>query len=147
MIELKNGETLNGDLVNCDSWMNLTLKNVIQSLANGEEFTKIPEIYVRGIHIKYLRLPEEIMVHAKEQSMLTMEQRNNRNQKRRGQPQGNNFNRRGNFQGRGGYNNNNNNNNRRFNQGQGSQGGNQNLNQNSNQNSGNHNERQDRQAV
>ncbi|ODV79714.1 Sm-like ribonucleo protein, partial [Suhomyces tanzawaensis NRRL Y-17324] len=111
LIELKNGETLNGDLVNCDSWMNLTLKNVIQSSANGDEFLKLPEIYIRGIHIKYLRLPEEIMDHAKEQNILNMEQRN-RNQKRRNNVgNGGNNNRRGNFgQGRGGYNN------RRYNQ-------------------------------
>ncbi len=29
MIELKNGETYNGKLVLCDSWMNVTLQNVI----------------------------------------------------------------------------------------------------------------------
>lgn len=62
LIELKNGETLNGALVNCDPWMNLTLKDVIQSSANGEDFLKIPEIYIRGIHIKYLRLPEEVRI-------------------------------------------------------------------------------------
>ncbi|OQU98172.1 LSM domain-containing protein [Cladophialophora immunda] len=28
LVELKNGETLNGHLVNCDTWMNLTLKEV-----------------------------------------------------------------------------------------------------------------------
>jgi U6 snRNA-associated Sm-like protein LSm4 len=42
--------------------MNLTLKDVIQSSANGEDFLKIPEIYIRGIHIKYLRLPEEVRI-------------------------------------------------------------------------------------
>ncbi|KAG7661126.1 uncharacterized protein J8A68_005363 [[Candida] subhashii] len=83
LIELKTGETYNGDLVNCDSWMNLTLKDVIQTSANGDEFTKIPEIYIRGMHIKFLRIPEEIMDYAKEQNVLNMEQRN-RNQKRRG---------------------------------------------------------------
>lgn len=31
LVELKNGETLNGHLVNCDTWMNLTLKEVVQS--------------------------------------------------------------------------------------------------------------------
>ena len=65
MIELKNGETLNGALVNCDPWMNLTLKDVIQSSSNGEDFLKIPEIYIRGIHIKYLRLPEEVCIKSR----------------------------------------------------------------------------------
>jgi U6 snRNA-associated Sm-like protein LSm4 len=31
LVELKNGETLNGHLVMCDTWMNLTLKEVIQT--------------------------------------------------------------------------------------------------------------------
>lgn len=31
LVELKNSETLNGHLVNCDTWMNLTLKEVVQT--------------------------------------------------------------------------------------------------------------------
>ncbi len=31
LVELKNGETLNGHLVLCDTWMNLTLKEVVQT--------------------------------------------------------------------------------------------------------------------
>lgn len=62
LVELKNGETLNGELVNCDSWMNLTLNNVIQVSADGTDFLKLPECYVRGNHIKYMRLPEEVCI-------------------------------------------------------------------------------------
>ena len=29
LIELKNGDTYNGHLVNCDSWMNINLREVI----------------------------------------------------------------------------------------------------------------------
>ncbi|KHC46089.1 U6 snRNA-associated Sm-like protein LSm4 [Candida albicans P60002] len=87
LIELKSGETYNGNLTNCDSWMNLTLHNVIQTDSRGEKFMKIPEIYIRGIHIKYLRIPDDIMGYAKEQSMINMENRN-RYQKRRGTSSG-----------------------------------------------------------
>ncbi|RLV85144.1 U6 snRNA-associated Sm-like protein LSm4 [Meyerozyma sp. JA9] len=105
LVELKNGETLNGLLLNCDSWMNLTLKDVIQSSANGEEFLKLPEIYIKGMHIKYMRMPDEIMDHAKEQNLINMEQRN-RTQKRRGGGSNFNSNRRGHGPNRnGGYNN------------------------------------------
>lgn len=31
LVELKNGETLNGHLVQCDTWMNLTLREVVQT--------------------------------------------------------------------------------------------------------------------
>jgi small nuclear ribonucleoprotein (snRNP)-like protein len=29
LVELKNGETYNGHLVNCDTWMNIHLREVI----------------------------------------------------------------------------------------------------------------------
>lgn len=48
LVELKSGETLNGLLDNCDNFMNLTMKEVIQTSANGEKFMRLPEIYVRG---------------------------------------------------------------------------------------------------
>ncbi|KAK2756761.1 hypothetical protein FQN54_005207 [Arachnomyces sp. PD_36] len=61
LVELKNGETLNGHLVNCDNWMNLTLKEVVQTSPEGDRFFRLPEVYVRGNNIKYLRVPEEIV--------------------------------------------------------------------------------------
>ncbi|KAG7006807.1 U6 snRNA-associated sm-like protein Lsm4 [Physcia stellaris] len=48
LVELKNGETLNGHLVNCDTWMNLTLKEVVQTSPDGDKFFRLPEVYVRG---------------------------------------------------------------------------------------------------
>ncbi|KAL5316650.1 hypothetical protein ACEPPN_015699 [Leptodophora sp. 'Broadleaf-Isolate-01'] len=50
LVELKNGETLNGHLVTCDTWMNLTLKEVVQTSP-----------------IKYLRVPDEIIDLVKDQ--------------------------------------------------------------------------------
>ncbi|KAF1938702.1 Sm-like ribonucleo protein [Clathrospora elynae] len=62
LVELKSGETLNGLLVNCDTWMNLTLREVVQTSADGDKFMRLPEIY-----IKYLRVPDEIVDIVKEQ--------------------------------------------------------------------------------
>ncbi|KZF24294.1 Sm-like ribonucleo protein [Xylona heveae TC161] len=67
LVELKNGETLNGHLVNCDTWMNLTLKEVVQTSPEGDKFFRLPEAYVRGNNIKYLRIPDEILDVVKEQ--------------------------------------------------------------------------------
>ncbi|KAF2684094.1 Sm-like ribonucleoprotein [Lentithecium fluviatile CBS 122367] len=69
LVELKSGETLNGLLVNCDTWMNLTLKEVVQTSADGDKFWRLPEIYVRGSTIKYLRVPDEIVDVVKEQQV------------------------------------------------------------------------------
>lgn len=52
LVELKDGETLNGHLVSCDGWMNLILKEVIQTSADGETFWRLPEVYVRGNHVR-----------------------------------------------------------------------------------------------
>ncbi|KAL2004268.1 hypothetical protein VTN02DRAFT_3993 [Thermoascus thermophilus] len=81
LVELKNGETLNGHLVNCDNWMNLTLKEVVQTSPEGDRFFRLPEVYVRGNNIKYLRVPEEIIDIVKEQ------QQNQPSNRGRGGPQ------------------------------------------------------------
>ena len=51
LVELKNGETLNGHLVSCDTWMNLTLKEVVQTSPDGDKFFRLPEVYVRGNNV------------------------------------------------------------------------------------------------
>ncbi|MCJ1351936.1 MAG: RNA processing protein [Icmadophila ericetorum] len=67
LIELKNGETLNGHLVSCDTWMNLILKEVVQTSPEGDKFFRLPEVYVKGNNIKYLRVPDEIIDLVKDQ--------------------------------------------------------------------------------
>ncbi|KAJ5666740.1 U6 snRNA-associated Sm-like protein LSm4 [Penicillium macrosclerotiorum] len=67
LVELKNGETLNGHLVTCDNWMNLILREVVQTSPEGDKFFRLPEVYIRGNNIKYLRVPEEIIEIVKEQ--------------------------------------------------------------------------------
>ncbi|KAI5305615.1 hypothetical protein KEM56_003867 [Ascosphaera pollenicola] len=51
LVELKNGETLNGHLVNCDNFMNLVLKAVVQTSPEGDKFMHLPEVYVRGNNV------------------------------------------------------------------------------------------------
>ncbi|BGP12821.1 hypothetical protein JCM10213_008082 [Rhodosporidiobolus nylandii] len=67
LVELKNGETFNGHLVACDNFMNLTLKEVYQTSAEGDRFWKLPEAYVRGNNIKYIRVAENLIDQVKEQ--------------------------------------------------------------------------------
>lgn len=78
LVELKNGETLNGHLVNCDTWMNLTLKEVVQTSPEGDRFWRLPEVYVRGNNIKYLRVPDEIIDLVKEQQQKDQASRGGR---------------------------------------------------------------------
>eukprot|EP00555_Chaetoceros_dichaeta_P005112 CAMPEP_0198263944 /NCGR_PEP_ID=MMETSP1447-20131203/14037_1 /TAXON_ID=420782 /ORGANISM="Chaetoceros dichaeta, Strain CCMP1751" /LENGTH=95 /DNA_ID=CAMNT_0043952725 /DNA_START=131 /DNA_END=414 /DNA_ORIENTATION=- len=61
LVELKSGDTYNGRLVNCDSWMNINLKDVICTSADGQKFWKLPECYIRGSSVKYLRLPDDVV--------------------------------------------------------------------------------------
>ncbi|KAB7494089.1 U6 snRNA-associated Sm-like protein LSm4 [Armadillidium nasatum] len=67
LVELKNGETYNGHLVSCDNWMNINLKDVICTSRDGDKFWRMPECYVRGSTIKYLRLPDEVIDLVKEE--------------------------------------------------------------------------------
>lgn len=102
LVELKNGETYNGHMVQCDSWMNVRLREVIctskvrcehkdrvqecsaaytnqwhenlhmqhlfqihpslmpKAMQDGDRFWRIPETYIRGNTIKYLRVPDEV---------------------------------------------------------------------------------------
>ncbi|EMC96805.1 hypothetical protein BAUCODRAFT_122769 [Baudoinia panamericana UAMH 10762] len=78
LVELKNGETLNGHLVNCDTYMNLTLKEVVQTSPEGDKFFRLPECYVRGNNIKYLRVPDEIVDIVKDQQQSQQSQRGGR---------------------------------------------------------------------
>ena len=52
LVELKDGDTLNGHLHSCDTWMNLVLKEVVQTSAEGDKFHRLPEAYVRGNNVR-----------------------------------------------------------------------------------------------
>ena len=52
LVELKNGETFNGHLVNCDNFMNITLREVYQTSADGDRFWKLKECYIRGSTVR-----------------------------------------------------------------------------------------------
>ena len=66
LVELKNGETYNGTLQACDNYMNLTLSGVICTSRDADRFFQIESIYIRGITIKYLCVPQETMALVKE---------------------------------------------------------------------------------
>ena len=61
LVELKNGDTYNGILVCCNMFMNITMKEVVCTSRNGDKFWKMPECYVRGNSIKYLRISDEVL--------------------------------------------------------------------------------------
>ena len=91
-MELKNGETLNGLLINCDNFMNITLREVYQTNPDGDRFWKLKECYIRGstvrqlqkhgprngvvdrqmsLQIKYLRVPDNLLDVVKEEQNRT----------------------------------------------------------------------------
>ncbi|KAH9006386.1 hypothetical protein EDB86DRAFT_2768057, partial [Lactarius hatsudake] len=73
LVELKNGETFNGHLVNCDNFMNITLREVYQTNAEGDRFWKVKECYIRGSTIKYLRVPDMLLDVVKEEQTRARE--------------------------------------------------------------------------
>lgn len=89
LVELKNGVTFNGHLVECDNFMNVTLREVYQTSADGEKFWKMKEMYIKGnivrrsslmavldgrvasahrdVQIKYFRIADAILDSAMEE--------------------------------------------------------------------------------
>ncbi|KAK1558649.1 hypothetical protein Q3G72_005070 [Acer saccharum] len=75
LVELKNGETYNGHLVNCDTWMNIHLREVICTSKDGDRFWRMPECYIRGNTIKYLRVPDEVIDKVQEETKSRADRR------------------------------------------------------------------------
>ena len=67
MVELKNGETYSGLLVTIDHFMNMHLRDVYQINATADKFLKIPDCYIRGSSVKYIRVPEQLADMVKEE--------------------------------------------------------------------------------
>ena len=68
-MELKNGETYNGHLVSCDTWMNVHLKEVICTSKDGDRFWRMANCYVRGNTIKYICVPDEVLPLVEEENL------------------------------------------------------------------------------
>ncbi|KDO21734.1 hypothetical protein SPRG_13150 [Saprolegnia parasitica CBS 223.65] len=69
LVELKNGDTYNGVLVNCDTWMNVNLKNIICTSKDGDRFWKLTECYIRGNTIKYIGIPDKVLDQVNEEDL------------------------------------------------------------------------------
>lgn len=74
MVELKTGETINGTMVACDSFMNLTLSDVIRTSPDGDRFEKTPKIYLRGTLIKFIRVPDDLLERIREERQIKREE-------------------------------------------------------------------------
>mmetsp|Transcript_8849 Transcript_8849/g.11026 ORF Transcript_8849/g.11026 Transcript_8849/m.11026 type:complete len:136 (-) Transcript_8849:103-510(-) len=88
MVELKNGETYSGVLASCDGFMNLHMRDIVCTSRDGERFWKIPECYVRGNSIKYLRLPDEVIDMVKDEPQSRKEIRQQFKARGRGRGKG-----------------------------------------------------------
>mmetsp|Transcript_8173 Transcript_8173/g.18269 ORF Transcript_8173/g.18269 Transcript_8173/m.18269 type:complete len:136 (-) Transcript_8173:71-478(-) len=88
MVELKNGETYSGVLASCDGFMNLHMRDIVCTSRDGERFWKIPECYVRGNSIKYLRLPDEVIDMVKDEPTSRKEIRQQFKGRARGRARG-----------------------------------------------------------
>ena len=78
LVELKNGETYNGHLVSCDTWMNVHLREVICTSKDGDRFWRMANCYVRGNTIKYILGPVELDGSSIDDATSGLEQTTNR---------------------------------------------------------------------
>ncbi|CAL1271299.1 unnamed protein product [Larinioides sclopetarius] len=49
--------------------MNINLREVICTSRDGDKFWRMPECYVRGSTIKYMRIPDEVIDMVKEETL------------------------------------------------------------------------------
>lgn len=61
LVELKSGEAYSGVLAECDGWMNIHMKDAVLTSKDGDRFWRVPDCYIRGNNVKYLRVPEEVI--------------------------------------------------------------------------------------
>ncbi|KAL0248231.1 hypothetical protein GEMRC1_003467 [Eukaryota sp. GEM-RC1] len=60
-IELKNGDLYQGTLNESDIFMNIHLKEATFLSKDRQTSQKLPEIYLRGIGVKYIKFPDELI--------------------------------------------------------------------------------------
>lgn len=53
--------------MSCDNYMNLNLSDVICTSRDADTFHKIDFVYIRGIQIKYLCVPQETIALVKDE--------------------------------------------------------------------------------
>lgn len=87
LVELKSGETFNGTLVNCDSWMNMNLGNVIWTSRDGSQFKEMKTVHIRGYTVKFIRIEEGMLKQIIEERRSRMQQQQQQPQKAQDQVQ------------------------------------------------------------
>lgn len=65
--------------------MNINLREVICTSKDGDKFWRMPECYIRGSTIKYLRIPDEVITMVKEDIQAKSRNRNEGNKNQRNQ--------------------------------------------------------------
>lgn len=53
LVELKDGTTLNGMLEKVDTYMNVILKEVVETNPDGDKFTRLAEVFARGNNVRH----------------------------------------------------------------------------------------------
>lgn len=60
VIRLKDGTEYNGELIECDNYMNMILAKAIE-LQNGQQVARYGEIFIRGNNILYIKPANAIL--------------------------------------------------------------------------------------
>ena len=56
LVETKNGESYDGILLGIDTYMNISLTDVIVTAPSGAQFSKHPKCFIRGNNVKSMQL-------------------------------------------------------------------------------------------
>ena len=82
LIEIKNGDNINGIIYNIDNFMNIHIKNGIITKKDGKNFFKMSDIYIRGSNINSINFDEKVyeeIIKKKEEKEKNEKKDNNNN--------------------------------------------------------------------
>lgn len=60
-IELRDGQTVNGSVMRSDRTMNIILKNAIRTSADGKQFYRSREVFIRGASVRNIRMEDRAL--------------------------------------------------------------------------------------
>ena len=83
LIELHNGETINGFLHNIDKHMNVLMRESVLTTEDGQKFKQIRESWIRGNNIKGFRVSQKTLNQTPDDLQSAAEIRQNLNNPKR----------------------------------------------------------------
>lgn len=75
LVQIKNGDSINGILDKMDTFMNLKILNAIYTNKEGTKFYKANEIFIRGNNISAINFEEHLLNEINQEKELSLQEK------------------------------------------------------------------------